>query len=117
MSSLPASVRNALSTSNHPSGPTLARKGNASVLRDASYFHDGTGLRLRLSSPRRRSSQAAPTTPRGRFSVGLRALADENPTFGVTNGRFAAGLPVLLLVEPRRRRRSTTEDPPARSKD
>jgi hypothetical protein len=28
------------------------------------------------------------------------SLTDENPTFGETNGRFAVGRPVLLLVEP-----------------
>ncbi len=42
---------------------------------------------------------AAGTAPATYFSL-PDSLADENPTFGETNGRFAVGRPVLLLVEP-----------------
>ena len=88
MSSLPTGARNALSTS----PPAHLSPGREGIRTEG--------------SPRPSGAAPANGFARGqddsldRFSLSPDSVADENPTFGVTNGRFAAGRPVLLLVEP-----------------
>ena len=98
MSSLPASVRSALPTSSlvplSPGKERIRTEGFALI----SMAGPAKGFASLIDSPTLFAGTCDDS--RDRFSVCLRALADENPTFGVTNGRFAAARPVLLLVQP-----------------